>query len=388
MSLKFPTIAVHAGQEPDPVTGAVNVPVHFSSTFKQDGLGGLRQGYEYARTGNPSRRALETTIAALEGARHGLAFASGQAASAAILDLLSPGDEIVTLPDIYGGSYRLFHRVIDKYGIPTVVATASTPEAVEAALSGKTALVWIESPSNPLLNVLDIAETVERITRRFRGHKRPVIVVDNTFASPALQQPLSLGADIVVHSATKYLGGHSDVIGGAVVTDRGDLWERIKFYQNAAGGVPSPLDCYLLQRGIKTLPLRMAKHGENSAAIAEFLRAHPKVETVFYPGFPDHPGYAIAKKQMKGLPGMVSFRLRGDIAETRRFFGSLELILAAESLGGVESLACHPASMTHASFPPEERIRVGITDNLVRLSLGIEDKDDLIDDIAQALARS
>lgn len=387
--MKFPTIAVHAGQEPDPQSGAVNVPVHFSSTFKQDGLGGLRQGYEYARTGNPSRRALETTLAALEGGKHGLAFASGQAASTAILDLLSPGDEIVTLPDIYGGSYRLFHRVIEKYGIPTVVAAASTPEAVESVISDKTALVWIESPSNPLLNVLDIAETVERVCFRFHGRaKRPVIVVDNTFASPALQQPLSLGADIVVHSATKYLGGHSDVVGGAVVTDRADLWERIKFYQNAAGGVPSPMDSYLLQRGIRTLPLRMAKHGENAAAVAEFLRGHAKVETVFFPGFHDHPGYAVAKKQMKGLPGMVSFRLRGGIGETRRFFASLQLILAAESLGGVESLACHPATMTHAAFPPEERNRVGITDNLVRLSLGIEDKDDLIDDIDQALERA
>jgi cystathionine beta-lyase/cystathionine gamma-synthase len=384
--MKFSTIAVHAGQEPDPQSGAVNVPVHFSSTFKQDGLGGLRQGYEYARTGNPSRRALETTLAALEGGLHGLAFASGQAASTAVLDLLVPGDQIVTLPDIYGGSYRLFHRVIEKYGIPTVVAGGSTPQAVESVLTDKTALVWIESPSNPLLNVLDIAQTVERVHAHFKGRsKRPVVVVDNTFASPALQQPLALGADIVVHSATKYLGGHSDVIAGVVVTNRTELWEKIKFYQNAAGGVPSPLDSYLLQRGIRTLPLRMAKHGENAHAVAEFLRGHAKVETVFFPGFPDHPGYAIARKQMKGLPGMVSFRLRGGIEETRRFFSSIRLILAAESLGGVESLACHPATMTHAAFPPEERNRVGITDNLVRLSLGIEDKDDLIEDIDQAL---
>lgn len=382
--MRFGTIAVHAGQEPDPATGAVNVPVHFSSTFRQDGLGGLRQGFEYARTGNPSRQALETTIAALEGGRHGLAFASGQAASTAILDLLSPGDEIATLPDIYGGSYRLFHRVLEKYGIRTVVAASSTPEAVEATISDKTALVWIESPSNPLLNILDIAETVERIAKR--SGRRPIVVVDNTFASPALQRPLALGADIVVHSATKYLGGHSDVVGGAVVVDRDDLWERVKFYQNAAGGVPSPMDCYLLQRGIRTLPLRMARHGENARAVAEFLRGHAKVETVFYPGFADHPGHLVAKKQMSGLPGMVSFRLRGGIEETRRFFSALRLIFPAESLGGVESLACHPATMTHAAFPPAERVRVGITDNLVRLSLGIEDGADLLEDLEAALA--
>ena len=384
--MRFGTLAVHAGQEPDPQTGSVNVPVHFSSTFRQDGLGGLRQGFEYARTGNPSRQALETTLAALEGGRHGLAFASGQAATTAILDLLVPGDEIVTLPDIYGGSYRVFHRVLAKYGIRTVVAAASTPEAVEAALSEATALVWIESPSNPLLNVLDIAETVRKV--RSRPGKAPVIVVDNTFASPALQQPLRLGADIVVHSATKYLGGHSDVVGGAVVTDRDDLWERIKFYQNAAGGVPSPMDCYLLQRGIRTLPLRMARHGDNARRVAEFLRAHPKVEAVFFPGFPDHPGHEVAKRQMSGLPGMVSFRIRGGLEETRRFYAGLELIFPAESLGGVESLACHPATMTHAAIPPEERARVGITDNLVRLSLGIEEPEDLLEDIRRALEKA
>lgn len=384
--MRFGTIAVHAGQEPDPATGAVNVPIHLSSTFKQDGLGGLRQGFEYARTGNPSRKALETTFAALEGGKHGLAFASGQAASTAIADLLVPGDEIVTLPDIYGGSYRLFHRVLSKYGITTSIAAASTPEAVEAVLTDKTALVWIESPSNPLLNILDIAQTVERVRGRYQAsEKRPIVVVDNTFASPALQQPLALGADIVAHSATKYLSGHSDVIGGAVVTDRDDLWERIKFYQNAAGGVLSPSDSYLVQRGIRTLPLRIAKHGANAAAVAEFLRGHAKVDTVFFPGFSDHPGYAVVKKQMSGLPGMVSFRLRGGLEETRRFFASLQLILTAESLGGVESLACHPASMTHASFPPQERERVGITENLVRLSLGIEDQADLIEDIEGAL---
>jgi cystathionine gamma-lyase len=384
--MRFATLAVHAGQEPDPRTGAVNVPVHFSSTFAQDGLGGLREGYEYARTGNPSRRALEKTLAALEGGDYGLAFASGQAASTAVLDLLVPGDEIVTLPDIYGGSYRLFHRVFEKYNIRTVVAESSTPAAVRAAFTADTALVWVESPSNPLLNVLDIAAVAE-LVKDFRNKRgdHPILVADNTFASPALQNPLALGADIVSHSCTKYLGGHSDVIGGALVVNRKDLWERLKFYQNAAGGVPSPMDCYLLQRGIRTLPLRMKQHERNAFAVAEFLQNHIAVDKVFFPGFENHPGYAVVKKQMRGVPGMVSFRLRGGLEETRKFFAALRLILPAESLGGVESLACHPATMTHAAFPPEERQRVGITDNLIRLSLGIEDAQDLIADIETAL---
>lgn len=385
--MKFATLAVHAGQEPDPHTGAVNVPVHFSSTFAQDGLGGLREGYEYARTGNPSRRALEKTLATLEGGNYGLSFASGQAASTAVLDLLVPGDVIVTLPDIYGGSYRLFHRVFKKYDIRTVIAKDSTPASVQEAFTPDTALVWIESPSNPLLNVLDIAAVAESVAdfRNKRGDN-PLLLVDNTFASPALQNPLALGADIVAHSCTKYLGGHSDVIGGALIVNRKDLWERLKFYQNAAGGVPSPMDCYLLQRGIRTLPLRMQQHERNAYKVAEFLRNHPVVEKVFFPGFSDHPGHAVVLKQMRGVPGMVSFRVRGGLSEARRFFENIRLILPAESLGGVESLACHPATMTHASFPPEERQRVGITDNLIRLSLGIEDADDLINDISNALA--
>jgi cystathionine beta-lyase/cystathionine gamma-synthase len=384
--MRFGTLAVHAGQEPDPQNGAVNVPVHFSSTFAQNGLGSLRQGYEYSRTGNPSRRALEATLAALEGAAHGLAFSSGQAASTAVLNLLSPRDELVTLPDIYGGSYRLFHRVFEKYGIQTTAAQHSSAAAVAQALSPDTAMVWVESPSNPLLNILDIAETAERLAAfKNRRGERPLLVVDNTFASPALQNPLALGADIVAHSGTKYLGGHSDVVIGALLTQRKDLWEKLKFYQNAAGGVPSPMDCYLLQRGIRTLPLRMRQHQANAFAVAEFLRASPKVEAVFFPGFADHPGHAIALKQMRGFPGMVTFRLAGGLEETKRFFERLKLILPAESLGGVESLACHPATMTHAAIPPSERQRVGITENLARLSLGIEDHEDLIEDLQQAL---
>lgn len=387
--MAFATLAVHAGQEPDPRTGAVNVPIHYSSTFAQDGLGGLRQGFEYARTGNPSRRALETTLAALEGGRYGLAFASGQAASTAILDLLVPGDEIVTVPDIYGGSYRLFHRVIAKYGIKTKIASESTPEAVRAAFTPDTALVWIESPSNPLLNVIDI-EAVANYSHEYRNKRgdNPLLVVDNTFASPALQNPLALGADIVSHSCTKYLGGHSDVIAGALITDRQDLWERLKFYQNAAGGVPSPMDCYLLQRGIKTLPLRMKQHERNAYTIAKFLLTHPAVEQVFFPGFDAHPGRAVVLKQMRGVPGMVSFRLRGALENVKALFSAFQLILPAESLGGVETLACHPATMTHAAFPAEERAKVGITDNLVRLSLGIEDAEDIVDDLRAALAKS
>jgi len=384
--MKFATLAVHAGQEPDPRTGAVNVPVHFSSTFAQDGLGGLREGFEYARTGNPSRQALETTLAALEGGTYGLAFASGQAASTAVLDLLIPGDEIVTVPDVYGGSYRLFHRVFKKYGIRATVAAASTPEAVRAALSPATRLVWIESPSNPLLNILDIEQVAEQLGPfRNAAGARPILLVDNTFASPALQNPLALGADLVAHSGTKYLGGHSDVVIGALVTSRKDLWERLKFYQNAAGGVPSPMDCYLLQRGIRTLPLRMKQHERNAFRVAKYLRGHASVEEVFFPGFQEHPGHRTALKQMRGFPGMVSFRIRGGLDGVRHLFSRLRLILPAESLGGVESLACHPATMTHAAFPPEERLRVGITDNLVRLSLGIEDADDLIDDLKYAL---
>ena len=385
--MKFATLAVHAGQDPDPRTGAVNVPVHFSSTFAQDGLGGLRQGFEYARTGNPSRQALEKTIAALEGGTYGLSFASGQAASTAVLDLLVPGNEIVTVPDIYGGSYRLFHRVIHKYGIRTIIAAESSPEAVRNAITPNTALVWIESPSNPLLNILDI-QKVSELLNGFRNDvgNRPILVVDNTFASPALQNPLALGADIVAHSCTKYLGGHSDVIGGALITNRKDLWESLKFYQNAAGGVPSPMDCYLLQRGIRTLPLRIKQHEHNAFRIAEFLRSHSAVETVFFPGFTDHPGHQIALRQMKGFPGMVSFRVQGGLERVRSVFEKFQLILPAESLGGVESLACHPATMTHASFPPAERLRVGITDNLIRLSLGIEDSEDLLDDLKIALA--
>ena len=384
--MKFATLAVHAGQRPDPHTGAVNVPVSLTSTFVQDGIGKLRNGFEYARTDNPSRRALETTLSALEDGKYALAFASGQAASTAVLQLLEPGDEIVTSLDIYGGTYRILERVFNRYGITVKYAEETSPDAIRSACSEKTALVWGESPSNPLLSMLDIAELAEKIVP-FRNQKgvKPLLVIDNTFPSPALQNPLALGADIVVHSCTKYIGGHSDVIAGCVIVNNDVLGQQLSFIRNAVGSGLAPMDCYLLQRGLRTLPLRMKKHEENAYAVAEFLRSHPKVEQVFFPGFKDHPGHALVAKQMRGLPGMVSFKLRGGLAEVKQFFASLQLILLAGSLGGVESLVGHPASMTHAAFAESVRRKIGITENLIRISCGIEDSDDLIDDLRTAL---
>ncbi|MDR1385652.1 MAG: PLP-dependent aspartate aminotransferase family protein [Planctomycetaceae bacterium] len=384
--MKFSTLAVRAGQNPNPYNGAVTVPVSLCSTYAYESFGNMRDNFEYARTDNPSRRALETTLAMLEGAKHAVSFASGQAASTSVLNLLESGDEVVTTSDIYGGTYRLFHDIFKKYGIRFITAESNSAESLVAKFSERTAIVWAETPSNPLLALLDIAELAERI-KNFRNQKRnkPSLVIDNTFPSPALQNPLALGADIVTHSCTKYIGGHSDVIGGVVILNDDELWEKIKFYQNAAGAVPSPMDCFLLQRGIKTLPLRMKKHGENANAVANFLRGHKNVEHVFFPGFDDFPGHEIVAKQMRGLPGMVSFRIRGGIQEVSRFFRKLQIVILAESLGGTESLICHPATMTHASFPESEQKRAGITPNLIRVSLGIEDTDDLIDDFRNAL---
>jgi cystathionine beta-lyase/cystathionine gamma-synthase len=388
--MKFATLAVHAGQRPDPHTGAVNVAVSLTSTFQMDGIGKLRNGFEYARSDNPSRRSLETSIATLEDGKHALCFASGQAASTAILDLLEPEDEIVTTANIYGGTYRLFHKVYQKYGITIRVADETTPESIRLALSEKTTLVWTESPSNPLLTLLDLAETAEQIKKfKNRRGEKPFLVVDNTFSSPAFQNPLALGADIVSHSCTKYIGGHSDVIGGAIVVNDETLWQRLKFYQNAGGAVQGPMDCYLLQRGLRTLPLRMKKHEENAYRVAEFLRGNTHVEEVFFPGFEDFPNHHLVAKQMRGLPGIVSFKIRnGNLPRVNRFFEELRLFILAESLGGVESLLCHPASMTHAALPESERKKIGITDNLIRLSMGIEDADDLIEDLRNALNRS
>ncbi|MDR1480486.1 MAG: PLP-dependent aspartate aminotransferase family protein [Planctomycetaceae bacterium] len=384
--MKFSTLAVHAGQRPDVLTGAVCVPVTLTSTFAMDGIGKLRGEFEYARSDNPSRHALETSIAAIEYGKHALAFASGQAASTAVLDLLQPDDEIVATPNIYGGTYRLFHKVYNKYNIKINVAKDTTPDAIKKALTEKTVLVWGESPSNPLLDLLDIAKTAEHVHNfRNKNGVAPLLVIDNTFPSPAFQNPLLLGADIVTHSCTKYIGGHSDVIAGAVVVNDDAIYEKLKFYQNAAGAVPEPFSCFLLQRGIRTLPLRMKKHEENAYRVAEFLRGNSAVEAAFFPGFTDFPRHDLVKKQMSGLPGMISFKIHGGIDDVKKFFAGLKLIILAESLGGPETLICHPATMTHAALPENERAKIGITDNLIRLSVGIEDADDLVDDLREAL---
>ncbi len=374
------TRAIHAGQEPDPRTGAVVVPIVTASTFRQDGVGGFRDGFEYARTDNPTRRSLEQTLAAIENASHARAFASGSAATAAVISLFEPGDEVLTTIDVYGGTYRLFEQVFTRYGLRFRFLASSDADEILAAASERTKMIWIETPTNPLLNVIDIARLAEG---------RPdgaALVVDNTFGTPFFQNPLDLGADIVVHSSTKYLGGHSDALGGAVITGDMGIDERIAFHQNAAGAVPSPFDCYLLQRGIKTLAVRMPRHEENARRIAEMLEEHPLVERVFFPGITSHPHHDLAARQMRGVPGMVSFRLRGGRPAVDRFFAALELFSLAESLGGVESLACYPFTMTHGAIPDEQKLKIGITDDLIRLSAGIEDGSDLLADLERALA--
>jgi cystathionine beta-synthase len=375
----FATRAIHAGQPPDPRTGAVIVPIQPASTFAQDRIGEFRDGFEYARTGNPTRRSLEQTLASIEGARHGLSFASGSAATTAVLDRLEPGDEVLTTIDVYGGTYRLFQRVFAKYGIDFRFLATSDAEEILAHAGERTRMIWVETPTNPLLNVIDIAALA-------RGKPEGVtLAVDNTFASPFLQNPLSLGADLVVHSATKYLGGHSDVVGGAVMTSDDALAEALAFYQNAAGGVPSPFDCFLLQRGIKTLAVRMRQHEHNARAVAQRLEQSPRVSRVFFPGSPNHPHHELARRQMRGVPGMVSFRLAGGRAAVDAFFEKVGLFTLAESLGGVESLACYPYTMTHGAIPEPEKQRIGITDDLVRLSVGIESTEDLLRDLERAL---
>jgi len=378
--MKFATKAIHAGQEPDPRTGAVNVPVYLSSTFKQDGLGRPRDGFEYARTDNPTRRALEATLAALENGTHALAFSSGCAATTAVLNLLAPGDHVVSTIDVYGGTYRLFHRVFAKYGIVFDCLATSSADEILAATTPKTKLIWIETPTNPLLNVIDIARVAEG------KPKGAVLTVDNTFATPCWQTPLDIGADLVAHSMTKYLGGHSDLVAGALVTRRSDLHEPLKFYQNAAGGVPGLMECYLVMRGMKTLEIRMERHQKNAFAVAEWLARHPQVGTLYFPGLPSHPHHAVARKQMRGHAGMVSFELKGSRAELERFLAALHVFTLAESLGGVESLVCYPYTMTHGSIPPEEKNRIGITEQLVRLSCGLEDAEDLLADLEGAFA--
>ncbi len=380
--MRFATRAIHAGVEPDPATGAIMTPVYLTSTYAQSAPG-QHKGYEYSRSDHPTRAALEHNLAALEGVEYGLAFASGLAAESAVLHLLQTGDHVVATRDLYGGTYRLFERVWAKYGVEFSYADGEDIDALRRAFRPNTKLLWIETPSNPLLSIVDLRAACEL------AHAHGALaVVDNTFATPYLQQPFEFGADIVVHSTTKYLGGHSDVVGGALCVRERALYEQLKFYQNAVGAVPGPLDCFLVLRGIKTLALRMRQHCENARRIAEYLAQHPEVKQVRYPGLPTHPGHALARQQMRDFGGIVTMELHGGAARAMRFLSSTRFFTLAESLGGVESLMCHPATMTHASIPPEERARIGITDALIRLSVGVEDGDDLLEDLAQAIEKS
>jgi len=378
--MKFATRAIHAGQEPDPSTGAVMTPIFQTSTYAQAGLG-ENKGYEYSRSGNPTRTALESCLAALENGQYGLAFASGLAAENAVLSLLSAGDHLISCDDLYGGTYRLFERVLKRYNVEASYLSASAGiEAYEKAIRPNTKMLWLETPTNPLLTLVDIRALAEMAHR----HKL-IVVVDNTFASPYFQQPLALGADVVVHSTTKYINGHSDVVGGALIMNDPALHEAIKFFQNAAGGVPGPFDSWLTLRGIKTLAVRMRQHAENAMTVARFLAEHPRVAKVYYPGLPTHPDHELAKRQMSGFGGMVSFQLKGNYEDMANLVRRFKVFALAESLGGVESLACHPASMTHASIPREIREARGLTDTLLRLSIGIEDVEDLVGDLEQVL---
>jgi O-succinylhomoserine (thiol)-lyase len=377
--LKFSTKAIHAGQDPEPVTGAVITPIFQTTTYAQSGPGQY-EIYDYTRSANPTRTALETCIASLEDGQYGLTFASGMAAMTAILSLLKMGDHIISCDDVYGGSYRLFEQVVRHYDIRTDYVPTHNISAYAQAILPNTKLIWVESPTNPLLRLIDL-QAVARLAHRHNL----LLVVDNTFASPYFQQPLNLGADIVMHSTTKYINGHSDVIGGALATNNEELYKSIKFYQNAAGGVPSPFDAWLTLRGIKTLAVRMRQHEENAREVADFLAQHPRVEKVYYPGLTSHPDHELAKSQMTGFGGMVSVQFKGTYADVYHIVRRFKVFTLAESLGGVESLICHPATMTHASIPAELRESRGITDTLLRLSIGIEDKEDLIQDLEQAL---
>lgn len=375
----FSTRAIHAGQDADPTTGATVVPIYATSTYTQ-AAPGQHKGYEYSRSGNPTRTALETALAALEEGERGLAFASGLAATTAVFGaLLRPGDEIASSADLYGGTFRLLDKVFKPWGLTARYTDDSTAEGFEKITTAKTKLVWIETPTNPLMQILDIAALAEV------AHKHGAkLAVDNTFASPYLQQPLKLGADIVVHSTTKYLGGHSDVVGGAVIGAK-DVLDPIKFFQNAAGGVPGPFDSYLVLRGLKTLAVRMDRHCDNAMSLGTWLAKHPAVARVYYPGLPDHPNHAVARKQMKNFGGMMSIKLKGGIPAAKQFMTRTKLFSLAESLGGVESLVCHPTTMTHASIPKEVREARGVDDGLIRLSVGIEDVADLRADLEHAL---
>ncbi len=379
-SLKFDTRAIHGGLEPDPATGAIMTPVYQTSTYVQEGVGN-HKGYEYSRTLNPTRHALEKNLAAIENGRYGACFASGLAAIDCVIKMLQPGDEVISTYDLYGGSYRIFKTIFEKYGIVFHFIPMKSPSEVEEKINKNTKLIWVETPTNPMMNIIDIAGIAD-ISRK---HKI-LLAVDNTFASPFLQNPLELGADIVMHSVTKYLGGHSDVVMGALVVNNQDLANEIYRIQNSSGAVPGPMDSFLVLRGIKTLHLRMQRHSENGKQLAHWLRTHPAVEKVYWPGFEDHPNHDVAKKQMRDFGGMISFTLKGNrLDDALKVVSSVEVFSLAESLGGVESLIGHPATMTHAAIPKQEREKSGVVDSLIRLSVGIEHIDDLINDLNKAL---
>jgi len=377
---RFSTVCIHAGQEPDPSTGAIITPIYQTSTYVQEALG-KHKGYEYARTQNPTRSALEANLAAIENGRAAFAFASGMAATGAVMTLLKAGDHVVVTDNTYGGTYRLFERVLRKYQFDFTYVDTSDLQAIEGAIRPETRMLFLETPTNPVLRLTDLAAACQI------AHARDVtVVVDNTFASPAIQRPIDFGADLVVHSTTKFLNGHSDSVGGIVVAVRDADIEWLKFIQNAEGAILGPMDAWLVLRGTKTLPLRMERHNTNTQVLAEYLAAHPKVTRVYYPGLPTHPQHDLARRQMRGFGGLIAFEL-GSLERARTLLNSVRLMSLAESLGGVETLISHPASMTHASVPPERRLQIGLTEDMVRISVGIEDVDDLKEDLEQALAR-
>ena len=378
--MEFETKAIHAGQDPDPTTGATITPIYQTSTYTQEGLG-KHKGYEYSRTGNPTRAALEAALASLENGKYGLCFASGLAATSTVLCLLKAGDEVVASDDLYGGTTRLFNRVFSNFNIKFIFVDGRDPKNFESAITPKTKLIWLETPTNPMLRLCDIKQIADVRAR----HGKPLLVVDNTFASPYFQKPLDLGADISMHSTTKYLGGHSDVVGGAIIVNDEELYKKLKFFQNAVGAIPGPFDSWLVLRGIKTLAIRMKKHEENAQKIAEFLEKHSKVKSVNYPGLKSHPQHALAKKQMTGFSGMVSFEVNGGKETVKKIVESTKLFSLAESLGGVESLINYPTMMTHVGLPKDVKDKLGINESLIRLSVGIEDVEDLINDLGQAL---
>jgi len=379
--MKFGTKAIHAGVPPDPTTGAIMTPIYQTSTYVQEGVGN-HKGYAYSRTANPTRHALEESIAALENGEYGACFGSGLAAIDCLIKILNPGDEVITSADLYGGTYRIFTTIFAKYGIKFHFINVDEVQDIEKIINSNTKLVWLETPTNPMMNIVDIA-LIAQITKKAKIW----LAVDNTFATPYLQTPLDLGADIIMHSVTKYLGGHSDVVMGALVTSNENIAKEIYRIQNSSGAVPGPMDCFLVLRGIKTLHLRMQRHCENGEKVAKWLKDHPKVDKTYWPGFESHPNHGIAKKQMRGFGGMIAFSLKGNnLKEAHDIMAKFKVFSLAESLGGVESLICHPVTMTHGAIPKSERDKAGIVDSLIRLSVGVEDIEDLIHDLKQALA--